>query len=107
MISGAHFGIMTDGEFDFSDKEHEAALQALIKDGNVEVVLDENGYRELRLTEIGEAYAQWVFDNWGDPLPTTLFASKRSEGLRVACLINSAEVNKKGSRFFWTPDSDG
>ena len=35
MISGAHLGIMTDGEFDFSDKEHEAALQALIKDGKL------------------------------------------------------------------------
>ena len=58
MISGAHFDIMTDVEFDFSDKEHEAALQALIKVGNVEVVLDENGYRELRLTKIGEASAQ-------------------------------------------------
>ena len=54
MISGAHFDIMTDVEFDFSDKEHEAALQALIKGGAVEVVLDENGYRELRLTELGE-----------------------------------------------------
>ena len=103
MISGAHFDIMTDVEFDFSDKEHEAALQALIKDGNVEVVLDENGYRELRLTEIGEAYAQWVFDNWGDPLPTTLLANKRSEGLRVACLINLRRSKQKGQQVFLDP----
>jgi hypothetical protein len=68
---------MTDEEFEaaVSDKEFEAALQALIKDGTVEVVLDENGYRELRLTKIGEAHAQWVFDNWGDPLPVRLLAS--------------------------------
>ena len=43
MISGAHYSIMTDKELDFSDKQHEAALQALIKGGAVEVVLDENG----------------------------------------------------------------
>jgi len=72
IISGAHYRIMTDEEFDFNDKEHEAALQTPIKDGTVEVVHDENGYRELRLTEIGEAYAQRVFDNWGDSLPTTV-----------------------------------
>jgi len=71
-ISGAHYSIMMDEEFDFSDEEAEAALQTLIKDGTVEVVHDENGYRELRLTEIGEAYAQRVFDNWGDSLPTTV-----------------------------------
>jgi len=80
MISGAHYSIMTDKELDFSDKQHEAALQALIKGGAVEVVLDENGYRELRLTKIGEAYAQHAS-------------------------LASAGVNKKGSRFFWTPDS--
>ena len=98
---------MTDEEFDFSDKEHEAALQALIKGGAVEVVLDENGYRELRLTKIGEAYAQGVFDNRGDPLPATLLASnrkeERSDVIRAACLINLRRSKQKGQQVFLDP----
>jgi hypothetical protein len=37
------------------EAEVEGALQDLIKDGTVEVVLDENGEQVLRLTELGEA----------------------------------------------------
>src|SRR5215469_2552884 len=37
------------------EAEVEGALQGLIKDGTVEVVLDENGEQVLRLTELGEA----------------------------------------------------
>jgi hypothetical protein len=95
--------MMTDEEFDLSDKEHEAALQALMKDGTVEIVLDENGYRELRLTKIGEAHAQRVFDNWGNPLPTALLVSNRSEGLRAACLINLRRSKQKGQQVFLDP----
>jgi len=105
MISVAHYSVMTDAEFDFSDKEHEAALHVLIKGGAVEVVLDENGYRELQLTTIGEAYAQWVFDKWGDPLPATLLASKR-KGERVsraACLINLRRSKQRGEPVFLDP----
>ena len=107
MISGAHYSIMMDEELDFSDNEHEAALQALIKRGAVEIVLNENGYRELRLTKIGEGYAQWVFDNWGDPLPATLLASnrkaERSNVLRVACLISLRRSKQKGQQVFLDP----
>ena len=35
--------------------EVEASLQDLIKDGILDVVLDENGEQVLRLTELGEA----------------------------------------------------
>ena len=37
------------------EAEVEAASQDLVKDGIVEVVLDENGEQVLRLTELGEA----------------------------------------------------
>jgi hypothetical protein len=37
------------------EAEVEVAVQDLIKDGTVEVVLDESGEQVLRLTELGEA----------------------------------------------------
>jgi hypothetical protein len=37
------------------EAEVEAAVQDLIKDGTVKVVLDENSEQVLRLTELGEA----------------------------------------------------
>ena len=37
------------------EAEVEAALQDHIKDGIVEVVLDENGEQVMRLTELGKA----------------------------------------------------
>ena len=37
------------------EAEVEGAVQDLVKDGIVEVVLDENGEQVLRLTELGEA----------------------------------------------------
>jgi hypothetical protein len=37
------------------ETEVEASLQDLVKDGIVEVVLDESGEQVLRLTELGEA----------------------------------------------------
>ena len=105
MISGTHYSIMTDEEFDFSDKEHEAALRALIKDGTVEVVLDENGYRELRLTEIAKLTRSGSLTTGAIPYPEHCSPANGVSVCAQHASLTSAGVNKKGGRFFWIPDS--